>query len=240
MTTVGGSITARPSAYAVSRLRGSTQASWSVSVEVPSACLALGEGCREEPRVEPTLLERRGDPVGPRDEVGHREPQPALLLDLTHGRRQQGHGLVGADAHGIGQARSPHPRRGSARASSGSTPPPGKTYIDGANAIVDTRRWTNTAGPSTVSRTTSTVAAPRGSRGSPGDASQARAFATHASERGAANSRHGIRKEGSVGDVDDDLDLDGGVEGENSDTHGRPGVHTLVAEGGAEQAHWHR
>ncbi len=122
---------------------------------------------------------------------------------------------------------------GSREWSAGSTPPPGKTTVEGANAIVVTRRCTNTSGPPAPSRTIITVAAGRaGTTTLSASASQSRARASSPGslEMGwwttvldgpdgpGAPAASAPRPMPSVPDVDDDLDLHRGVERKRDDT----------------------
>ena len=66
----------------------------------------------EDPRVVAARLELRRHPVRPAAQVGHREPHPALLLDLAHGGRgvRSGH-LEASHPHGGSELGQPRRRQ---------------------------------------------------------------------------------------------------------------------------------
>lgn len=126
----------------------------------PRAVVGLGRGAprllvgghagSEDPRVVPARLELGSHPVGPTPQVGHGDHDPTLLLDLAHrGSSERGRD-VGRDTR-MTAARSASPGvAGSNAWSTGSTPPPGSSTIEGANAIDATRRYVDLRASRTV------------------------------------------------------------------------------------------
>src|SRR6478672_11020964 len=158
-----------------------------------------------------------------------------------------------AHSRGDGPA---HGRRGSA--SRTSTPPPGKAIIRGANAMLATRRSMNTSTPARTSRTNMTVAAGRGVAAWVLSRCQASACWRRVGESLTGKSRitvvpprvrggaacHSTRQHPEprwswdvslLGERDDDLHLDGGVQRQHGHTDSGAGVDAGVAEGLAEQ-----
>ena len=222
----------------------------------PRAVVGLGRGAGgllagrhpggEDPGVVAPRLELRGHPVRPPPQVGHRQPHPALLLDLAHGGRGVRRGRLGRDPHGRGELRQPG-RRHRQGVVGGVDPATGEDHRR--------RRERHRRHPplhvdlrprDAPSRTSITVAAARGStttRSAEASHAAARSPSPGSREIGWSTTRRDPPASagsppattGSVPDVDDDLDLDRRPERQRRDADGRAGVHPGVAERRGEQ-----
>ena len=125
----------------------------------------------------------------------------------------------------------------SAEASSGSTEPPGNTCMPPAKLMPLTRRSRYASGPPGRSRSSTTVAACRGTAAVrlPSASPRTRAARPSTCRPGVtAGARSRARQ------PDDQLDLDGGVERQRRDADRRAGVPTGVAEDVSRAARWRR
>ena len=240
-TPAAASSAPRPAAPASSSVRGTHPAVRRRTRSLVSrACWPSGMRRGEDPRVVAARLEGRGDPVPPPAQVRRRRPAPRTP-PRPRARRPQRTAPPRSGATPSAPASSRDARRPAVQGVvGGSTPPPGKTTIDGANAIVGDPALDEHLRPVAPSRTSMTVAAARGA------ATRRRPPASHA--RGPRSSRPVVARlaaaarptAASVADVDDDLDLDRRVERQHRDADGRAGVDAGVAEGLCRTARWRR